>query len=79
MCFLKGTFADALCLRNCCFETRKHDEILDAEGINMLPFILLPLCGNEEYDMDVSSDINGMSGVVYKDGRTHTFLSSLGI
>jgi hypothetical protein len=46
----------------------------------MLPFILLPLCGNEEYDMDVSSsDIHGMSGVVYKDDRTHTFLSSLGI
>jgi len=39
-------------MKNCCFETRKHDEILDAEGINMLPFILLPLCGNEEYDMD---------------------------
>ncbi|CAO3678912.1 unnamed protein product [Umbelopsis vinacea] len=39
-------------MKNCCFETRKHNEILDSDGINMLPFILLPLCGNEEYDMD---------------------------
>ncbi|KAG2177101.1 hypothetical protein INT43_007757 [Umbelopsis isabellina] len=39
-------------MKNCCFETRKHDQILDSEGINMLPFILLPICGNEEYDMD---------------------------
>ncbi|CAM0135438.1 Protein hgh1 [Umbelopsis sp. WA50703] len=39
-------------IKNCCFETRKHDQLLDSDGINILPFILLPLCGNEEYDMD---------------------------
>ncbi|KAI8984579.1 hypothetical protein BDF20DRAFT_860675 [Mycotypha africana] len=39
-------------IKNCCFETREHERLLDVDDINMLPFILLPLCGNEEYDMD---------------------------
>ncbi|ORY99192.1 hypothetical protein BCR43DRAFT_221932 [Syncephalastrum racemosum] len=39
-------------IKNCCFETRKHEEILDADTLNTLPFIMLPLCGNEEYDME---------------------------
>lgn len=39
-------------LKNCCFETREHERLLDVDKINALPFILLPLCGNEEYDMD---------------------------
>ncbi|KAJ8655716.1 hypothetical protein O0I10_008601 [Lichtheimia ornata] len=39
-------------IKNCCFETRQHERILDAEQLNTLPFILLPLCGNEEYDME---------------------------
>ncbi|KAF7726199.1 hypothetical protein EC973_008997 [Apophysomyces ossiformis] len=39
-------------IKNCCFETRQHEDILLAEKLNTLPFILLPLCGNEEYDMD---------------------------
>ncbi|KAG1132689.1 hypothetical protein G6F42_002131 [Rhizopus arrhizus] len=39
-------------LKNCCFETREHTKLLEVDQINALPFILLPLCGNEEYDMD---------------------------
>ncbi|ORE06305.1 DUF383-domain-containing protein [Rhizopus microsporus var. microsporus] len=39
-------------LKNCCFETREHERLLDVDRVNALPFILLPLCGNEEYDMD---------------------------
>ncbi|KAI8364429.1 hypothetical protein BD560DRAFT_403131 [Blakeslea trispora] len=39
-------------IKNCCFETREHERLLDVEDINVLPFILLPLCGNEEYDLD---------------------------
>lgn len=39
-------------IKNCCFETREHERLLDPEDINVLPFILLPLCGNEEYDME---------------------------
>ncbi|OAD81379.1 hypothetical protein PHYBLDRAFT_184601 [Phycomyces blakesleeanus NRRL 1555(-)] len=39
-------------VKNVCFETRQHEAILDADKLNTLPFILLPLCGNEEYDME---------------------------
>ncbi|KAG2217268.1 hypothetical protein INT45_009308 [Circinella minor] len=39
-------------IKNCCFETRQHERILDADKLNTLPFILLPLCGSEEYDME---------------------------
>ncbi|KAI8330413.1 hypothetical protein BC941DRAFT_440434 [Chlamydoabsidia padenii] len=39
-------------IKNCCFETREHERLLDSDKLNTLPFILLPLCGNEEYDMD---------------------------
>lgn len=39
-------------IKNCCFETREHERLLDPTDINVLPFILLPLCGSEEYDMD---------------------------
>ncbi|KAI8324381.1 DUF383/DUF384 domain-containing protein [Martensiomyces pterosporus] len=39
-------------MKNVCFEKDKHREILDPNETNMLPYILLPLCGPEEYDMD---------------------------
>ncbi|KAJ2698377.1 Protein hgh1 [Coemansia sp. IMI 203386] len=39
-------------MKNVCFEKDKHKDILDPEETNMLPYILLPLCGPEEYDMD---------------------------
>ena len=45
-------FFSKIVLRNCCFETRQHERILDADKLNTLPFILLPLCGSEEYDME---------------------------
>jgi hypothetical protein len=39
-------------IKNCCFETRQHERLLYSDNINVLPFILLPLCGSEEYDME---------------------------
>ena len=39
--------------RNCCFETDLHFDMLLEEKINVLPYILLPLCGPEEFDTDV--------------------------
>ncbi|KAI8986034.1 hypothetical protein BDB01DRAFT_75846 [Pilobolus umbonatus] len=39
-------------IKNCCFETRQHERLLNPNEINVLPFILLPLCGNEEYEME---------------------------
>src|SRR2546430_16001441 len=40
--------------RNCCFSTDHHLYMLSEEKINVLPYILLPLCGPEEFDTDVS-------------------------
>ncbi|PIA17143.1 DUF383/DUF384 domain-containing protein [Coemansia reversa NRRL 1564] len=39
-------------MKNVCFEKDKHHEILDPKETNMLPYILLPLCGPEEFDME---------------------------
>ncbi|KAJ1830185.1 Protein hgh1 [Coemansia sp. RSA 2711] len=39
-------------MKNVCFAKDKHREILDPQGTNMLPYILLPLCGPEEFDME---------------------------
>jgi hypothetical protein len=36
-------------IKNCCFEVKNHEQILAEEGINVLPYILLPLCGPDEY------------------------------
>ncbi|KAJ1679351.1 Protein hgh1, partial [Spiromyces aspiralis] len=47
----------ATAMKNVCFEKAYHSEILSEDGINMLPYILLPLCGPEEYDID---DMDGM-------------------
>ncbi|RUP45319.1 LOW QUALITY PROTEIN: hypothetical protein BC936DRAFT_148316, partial [Jimgerdemannia flammicorona] len=40
-------------IKNVTFETLRHKALLDPTGINILPFILLPLCGPEEFDLDV--------------------------
>jgi hypothetical protein len=39
--------------RNCCFVKEAHKAILVENGINVLPRILLPLCGSEEFDLEV--------------------------
>ena len=50
--------------RNCCFDTEAHRALLTSEtqiadtrknapGINILPSVLLPLAGPEEYDLEV--------------------------
>jgi len=43
--------------RNCAFEINKHPLLLDEQGFNLLPRILLPLAGPEELDED---DLEGM-------------------
>ncbi len=43
--------------RNCAFEISKHPILLDEDGFNVLPRILLPLAGPEELDED---DLDGM-------------------
>ncbi|CAG8532726.1 5383_t:CDS:2 [Racocetra persica] len=45
------------CIKNCCFAIEHHLDMLSPSKINVLPYILLPLCGPEEFDLD---DIEGM-------------------
>ncbi|RKP39789.1 hypothetical protein BJ085DRAFT_24857, partial [Dimargaris cristalligena] len=44
-------------IKNCCFETSKHHLLLDENGMNLLPYLLLPLCGPEEFSEE---DMDGM-------------------
>ncbi|KAJ2246133.1 Protein hgh1 [Coemansia sp. RSA 455] len=44
-------------MKNICFEKESHREILDTKETNMLPYILLPLCGPEEFDMEDMEDM----------------------
>ncbi|CCU77563.1 DNA-binding protein HGH1 [Blumeria hordei DH14] len=46
-------------IKNVCFETSQHTRMIlnDDDGIGILPYLLLPLMGGEEYDVD---EIEGM-------------------
>ncbi|KAF1729655.1 Protein HGH1 [Beauveria bassiana] len=39
-------------LKNVAFNLDSHPSFLSTEGIDILPYILLPITGNEEYDVD---------------------------
>ncbi|KAJ2784842.1 Protein hgh1 [Coemansia javaensis] len=39
-------------MKNVCFAKDKHRELLDPDKTNMLPYILLPLCGPEDIDAE---------------------------
>jgi len=44
-------------IKNCVFENSKHEYLMRAEsngGVGLLPYILLPLAGNEEFDAEDS-------------------------
>ncbi|OMH83509.1 Protein HGH1-like protein [Zancudomyces culisetae] len=42
-------------IKNVCFDLEAHERLL--HELNILPYILLPLCGNDEYD---ENDMDGM-------------------
>ncbi|OJD40287.1 dna-binding protein hgh1 [Diplodia corticola] len=44
-------------IKNVCFEIDAHMRLLDADGVNILPYLLLPLMGGEEY---ADEDTEGM-------------------
>lgn len=44
-------------LKNVAFDVDSHPSFLSTEGIDILPYILLPLTGNEEYDVDETMDM----------------------
>jgi len=41
-------------LKNCAFEQDAHPLLLSSGNVNFLPYILLPLCGPEEFDLEES-------------------------
>ena len=44
-------------LKNIAFEIPRHPDLLSEEKINILPYIILPIMGSEEYDDDESMDM----------------------
>lgn len=40
-------------VRNSCFDVPSHGPFLDEDQVNLLPYILLPICGPEEFPEDV--------------------------
>ncbi|BFZ57195.1 Protein hgh1 [Savitreella phatthalungensis] len=42
----------AAIIKNCCFDVSMHASLLDEAGINLLPYILLPLCAGDEFDVE---------------------------
>ncbi len=44
-------------IKNVAFEIESHSELMSEDEINILPYLLLPLTGNEEYDEE---DTQGM-------------------
>ncbi|QPG94701.1 hypothetical protein C2857_006761 [Epichloe festucae Fl1] len=39
-------------IKNVAFDVGSHPQLLSDEGINVLPYVLLPITGNEEYDVE---------------------------
>ncbi|KAK1250739.1 hypothetical protein MKX07_005294 [Trichoderma sp. CBMAI-0711] len=44
-------------IKNAAFEVSAHPSFLSDSGIDILPYVLLPITGNEEYDDDDSMDM----------------------
>lgn len=44
-------------IKNVCFDIPAHETLIDSSGVNLLPYILLPLMGSEEYS---DEDTEGM-------------------
>jgi hypothetical protein len=44
-------------IKNVAFDIDAHPSFLSEQGIDILPYVLLPITGNEEYDADESMDM----------------------
>ncbi|KAG6028593.1 hypothetical protein E4U41_000633 [Claviceps citrina] len=47
----------ASALKNVAFDIGSHPDLLSQDGINLLPYVLLPITGNEEYDVEDTMDM----------------------
>lgn len=44
-------------IKNVAFDIDSHPSFMSSEGIDILPYVLLPITGNEEYDVDETMDM----------------------
>lgn len=44
-------------IKNVAFDVQSHPSFLSDTGINMLPYVLLPITGSEEYDVEDTMDM----------------------
>lgn len=44
-------------LKNVAFDVDSHPSFLSTDGIDILPYVMLPITGNEEYDVDETMDM----------------------
>ncbi|KAF2086683.1 DUF383-domain-containing protein [Saccharata proteae CBS 121410] len=44
-------------IKNVCFDAESHAKLIDSDGVNLLPYLLLPLMGSEDYS---DEDTEGM-------------------
>jgi len=44
-------------IKNVCFDVEAHPKLMASDGVNILPYIILPIMGSEEYD---DEDTDGM-------------------
>ena len=45
-------------IKNAAFDVPAHPKFLDEDGVNILPYLLLPIIGNEEYPEDEMLDMH---------------------
>ncbi|KAH8879194.1 DUF383-domain-containing protein [Thozetella sp. PMI_491] len=62
-------------IKNVAFDVHSHPEFLDESGINIMPYILLPIMGSEEYDdedtMGMLPDLQLLSQDKKRDADPH--------
>jgi len=62
-------------IKNVAFDIPSHPNFLDEDGINILPYLLLPIMGNETYDedemMDMLPDLQLLPPDKQRDSDTH--------
>jgi len=60
--------------RNCCFNIEAHENMLDPDGLNLLPRILLPLAGPEDFndeEMEALPDEVNIRSIILNNKHEH--------
>ncbi|RPA70822.1 DUF383-domain-containing protein [Ascobolus immersus RN42] len=62
----------ASCIKNSLFDTSSHRRLLDPAGINLLPYILLPLCGPDCFSVDENMEMLDVLQFLPEDKKRET-------